>query len=114
MKKVLTLVFIASIVIAMAFEFSTSETVYAAGVFADKEAVVVWIGDHPSQMADLLENNLSQAQITQFEALTVTVATDDQELNLLQRALEKFKREGVTTASIIDPIVARIAVLESP
>ncbi len=109
-KSVVAICFALVVVVGI---MHTMNQVHAAGTFADKEAVIVWIGDHPSQMADLLENNLSQALITQFEGLTITVATDDAELNLLQRALVILKREGVSTASVIDALEDRIAVLET-
>lgn len=90
-----------------------TDDVYAAGAFADRDAVVAWIGKNPSQMTDLLEANLGQPALDALEALTVPpAASAEAELNILKRALARFKSEGVGTPTVIDPIQERITALE--
>lgn len=87
----------------------------AAGTFADRDAVVIWIGENPSQMADLLEEHLAQGQLDFLENLTAPAAASaEKELSELKRGLVRLKKLGITTATIIDPIETRIADLENP
>ena len=86
---------------------------YAAGSFTNRDAVVEWISSHPGDMATLLEQNLSQAQLDALEAKAVpdiSTYTDEEKiviLNLIRDfALDQGVPEGNSIITAIDDVIS--------
>ncbi len=79
-----------------------------AGAFNNFDVVVRGILKNPSLAAQILERELSQADLDRIEALFTPDAKDEDEHRILVEARGSWKRDGITDARLHAALDTRI------
>lgn len=84
-----------------------------AGTFANKTLVIEGIGQRPQLIANLMEQHLSQQQLTGLEALLFPALPDARKAELLTEAHRRLSLAGLGSDEIMGDIASRIAELQA-